>query len=74
MILGTGYGTDIIFIILGLLIVLVFLKLKRITLFKILAQINKMILPSLYNKDIAKLKSHEKVILGYRYWVTRNSL
>jgi hypothetical protein len=47
---------------------------KRITLFKVLAKINKIIFPSLYNQDIARLKSYEKVILGYRYWVTRNSL
>ena len=25
-------------------------------------------------KDIGKLRSYEKVILGYRYWVTKNSL
>jgi hypothetical protein len=42
--------------------------------FKILAKVNKLIIPSLYFKDIGKLKSYEKVILGYRYWVTKNSL
>ena len=42
--------------------------------FKFLARINKVILPSLYKKDVARLKFYEKVILGYRYWVTRNSL
>jgi hypothetical protein len=74
MILGTGYGTDVILILLGLLIVLFFLQFKSIIMFKILAKINKVILPSLYKKDITKLKYYEKVILGYRYWVTRNSL
>ncbi len=73
MILGTGYGTDIILIVLGLLVLLLLLQFKSI-MFKILAKINKSILPSLYKKDITKLKSHEKVILVYRYWVTRNSL
>ena len=42
--------------------------------FKILAKVNKLLIPSLYKKDISKLKSYEKVILGYRYWVTKNSL
>ena len=42
--------------------------------FKILAKVNKLLIPSLYKKDISKLKSFEKVILGYRYWVTKNSL
>ena len=73
ILLGTGYASDFILLLIGLLIVLVFLQFKRI-IFKILAKINKEILPSLYKKDISKLKSYEKVILGYRYWVTRNSL
>jgi hypothetical protein len=42
--------------------------------FKILVKVNKLIIPSLYKKDIGKLKNYEKVILGYRYWVTKNSL
>ena len=74
MILGAGYGSDVILIVLSLLIVLVFLQFQSIIMFKILAKINKVILPSLYKKDITNLKSYEKVILGYRYWVTRNSL
>ena len=47
---------------------------NRKALFKILAKINKVIFPSLYNKDIPRLKFYEKVILGYRYWITKNSL
>jgi hypothetical protein len=42
--------------------------------FKGLAIINKVILPSLIKKDLSKLKGYEKLILGYRYWVTKNSL
>ena len=42
--------------------------------FKAIAVMNKLIMPKLYKKDITKLKNYEKVILGYRYWVTRNSL
>lgn len=43
-------------------------------LFKILAKVNKIILPSLYKKDPNKLTTFQKAILGYRYWVTTNSL
>ena len=39
-----------------------------------LAIMNKLIMPKLYKKDITKLKNYEKAILGYRYWVTKNSL
>jgi len=35
---------------------------------------SKLIMPKLYKKDITKLKNYEKVILSYRYWVTKNSL
>lgn len=73
ILLSTGYIADIIFIVLGLLIVLFFLAYKTL-IFKTLARINKLIFPSLYNKDITKLKRHEKLIVAYRYWITRNSL
>jgi len=43
-------------------------------LFKVLAKINKIILPSLYKKDPNKLSAFQKAILGYRYWVTMNAL
>ncbi|GAA4213832.1 hypothetical protein GCM10022289_46510 [Pedobacter jeongneungensis] len=43
-------------------------------LFKILAKINKVVLPSLYKKDPNKLTTFQKAILGYRYWVTTNAL
>lgn len=42
-------------------------------LFKVLAKINKIILPSLYKKDPNKLTTLQKAILGYRYWVTTNA-
>ena len=42
--------------------------------FRSLAVVNKLIMPKLYKKDIAKLKNYEKIILGYRYWVKKNSL
>ena len=47
---------------------------RKKNIFKLLAIINKVILPSLIAKDLSKLKGYEKIILVYRYWVTRNSL
>ena len=73
ILLGTGNSEDVILIILILYILLAIL-LNRKLFFKILAKVNKLVIPSLYKKDIGKLKSYEKVILGYRYWVTKNSL
>ena len=43
-------------------------------LFKILARINKILLPSMINKDLRKLSKYEKVIVAYRYWITKNSI
>ncbi|WP_167397990.1 hypothetical protein [Pedobacter paludis] len=43
-------------------------------LFKALAKINKLILPSLYKKDPSKLTTLQKAILGYRYWVLTKAL
>jgi len=45
-------------------------------LFKILAKINKMILPSFSKKrlDMAKAKKWQMAIIGWRYFVTKNSL
>ena len=73
ILLRNGNSEDVILIILILSILLAIL-LNRKLFFKILAKVNKLIIPSLYKKDIGKLKSYEKVILGYRYWVTKNSL
>lgn len=42
--------------------------------FKILAKLNKVVLPSLYKKDPMKLSTFQKAILGYRYWVLTNSM
>lgn len=44
------------------------------TFFKILARINKVILPSLYKKDPMKLTTFQKAVLGYRYWVLTKAL
>ena len=42
--------------------------------FKALAKMNKIVMPSLISKDLSRLKSYEKFILFFRYWVTKNSL
>ena len=73
ILLETRNSHDVILIILILTILLTIL-INRKLFFKILAKFNKLIIPSLYKKDIGRLKSYEKVILGYRYWVTKNSL
>jgi hypothetical protein len=42
--------------------------------FKILAKINKLILPRYSKVDITRLTKFQKAIVGYRYWVTKNAL
>ena len=74
IVLGTGFGNGIITIVLLLLIILFMLLFQKKYIFRSLAVMNKLIMPKLYKKDITKLKNYEKVILGYRYWVTKNSL
>ena len=68
-----GDSQDLLMIVFMLALTLTFL-ISRKLFFKLLARINKLILPSLYKKDISKLKAYEKVMLGYRYWVTKNAL
>jgi hypothetical protein len=43
-------------------------------LFKILAKINKVIMPRFSKRDITRLSKIEKGLVAYRYWVTLNSL
>jgi len=74
IVLGTGFGNGTITIVLLLLIILLMMLFQKKYIFRGLAVMNKLIIPKLYKKDITKLKNYEKVILGYRYWVTKNSL
>jgi hypothetical protein len=46
---------------------------KRST-FKILAWVNKMILPRMSKKDLTKLSKTQKAIVAWRYWVTTNAI
>jgi hypothetical protein len=43
-------------------------------LFKILAKLNKVIMPRFSRRDITRLSKIEKGLIAYRYWVTLNSL
>jgi hypothetical protein len=43
-------------------------------LFKILAGVNKALLPRYSRKDLSKLSKLDKAIVAWRYWVTKNSL
>lgn len=47
----------------------------KITFFKILAKINKLILPSLAKRrvNMYNLKTWQKLLIAYRCWVTKNS-
>lgn len=42
--------------------------------FKLLARINKKILPGYYKKDPARLTGLQKAITAYRYWVLVRAL
>jgi hypothetical protein len=42
--------------------------------FKILAKLNKVIMPRFSRKDITRLSKIEKGLVAWRYWVTLNSL
>jgi hypothetical protein len=44
------------------------------SLFKLLAIINKTLMPSFGKKDLTKLSKLEKAMVAYRYWVTTNAL
>lgn len=44
------------------------------TFYKVLARINKAILPQISRKDLNRLSKVDKAIVAYRYWVTINSL
>lgn len=42
--------------------------------FKALAKVNKAILLSYKDKDLTKLTKMDKVIVGWRIWITKNAL
>ncbi|MEY4930851.1 MAG: hypothetical protein RI909_1575 [Bacteroidota bacterium] len=42
--------------------------------FKILAKLNKVIMPRFSKRDITKLSKLDKALVAYRYWITTNAL
>ncbi len=44
------------------------------SLFKILARVNKILLPRYSKQDLTRLSKPAKAIVAFRYWVTINSL
>ena len=49
------------------------LTMKR-SLFRILARLNKLLLPKLWDKNLLRLSKTQKLIVAWRYYVTRNAL
>jgi len=44
------------------------------TFFKLLARLNKAIMPRYSRRDINQLSKLDKALVAYRYWVTRHAL
>lgn len=42
--------------------------------FKLLMELNKVVLPSYAKKDPATLNNFQKAVLGFRYWVLMKAL
>lgn len=43
-------------------------------LFRLLARLNKALLPKLWDKDLTRLSKWQKAIVAWRYYVTCNAL
>lgn len=44
------------------------------SLFKIVARVNKWILPRYSKRDLGSLSKFDQALIAFRYWVTKNSL
>lgn len=44
------------------------------SMFKFLAWFNRMFVPRMSKKDLTRLKTWEKAIVAWRYWVTTNAM
>ena len=44
------------------------------SLFRVLAKLNKALLPKMWNKDLLRLSKTQKLIIAWRIWVTKNAL
>jgi len=46
----------------------------RKSIFRVIAKLNKIILPRYSNRELSKLSRFDKLIIGYRYYITKNAL
>ena len=44
------------------------------SLFRLLARLNKLVLPKMWHRDLSRLTKVQKAIVGWRIWVTKNAL
>jgi len=44
------------------------------SLFKLLAKLNKSVLPSIWRRDLTKLSKPVLVLVAWRIWVTKNAI
>jgi hypothetical protein len=44
------------------------------SLFRLLAKLNKIVLPRYSKRDLTKLSAIDKALIAYRYWVTIHAL
>lgn len=42
--------------------------------FRLLAEVNRMVLPKMWHRDLQRLGKLEKAIVAWRYWVTCRAL
>ncbi len=42
--------------------------------FRVLAKLNKALLPKMWDKDLLRLTKTQKLIIAWRIWVTKNAL
>ncbi|MGC1241948.1 MAG: hypothetical protein WA874_10175 [Chryseosolibacter sp.] len=42
--------------------------------FKLMAQVNRWLLPRYSKRNLSKLSKVDQAIIAFRYWVTKNSL
>jgi len=52
----------------------VHLTTMRRAVFRLLARLNRALLPKLWDKDLTRLGRAQKLLVAWRYWVTRNAL
>ena len=46
----------------------------RKRLFRLLAAVNRSVLPKQWHRDLARLSKTRQALAAYRYWVTRKAL